>query len=509
MNLKKYFLIFLLSFSFLLRIWGGASFFFWHVDEEITALTVKRILIEHTPQLIGFPIPGGIYLGPGIYYILSFFYLVGFMNPLNFPLLTAIVGTLTVFAVYKVGKIIFEDAAVGILAALLYGFSYLSNIYSRLLTGLTFPPIFALLTYYLLYRLIKSGRQRHLFALGLVLLVATQDEATSLSLLVLSAMCWLLFRFRVRAKSIAIIAAAFLVFHLPLLIFDLRHNHFLIQSFLSFFSSKNDSPPLGLETIYNGLLVFPLVVTRFLAVNGPKNISDQILPCADLLTEKANTIFYPVLVIATFALFYFVFSTLKKRVPTGNKIVLSHLLIISVGIILFNLFFHGYFFEWMFVIFFPGVSFILALFLKKIFASGLWGKIIFAVLLTIFIVFNVQSLFKTNGDFSLKNKVDAVSFALTKVKGKPFQLESLGSCYAQGYIYLFWQRGQLPVKSYADEMFSSTLNLNPTGIKPQVSVVIVNPSKVESREFYDKYLNYLAKSKDRAKFGKIEVLIGD
>src|SRR3989337_1572810 len=151
-KLKHFLLLAIILISALLSFYKAQQLFFWNVDEDIIALTVKRILGDYRPQLIGFPIPGGIYLGPLIYYIISVPYALSLMNPLVLPVFSAIIGSITVFLIYKVGKIIFKDETVGFFAALIYGLSYLSNVYSRLLTGLSIVGILALLTYLFLYQ---------------------------------------------------------------------------------------------------------------------------------------------------------------------------------------------------------------------------------------------------------------------------------------------------------------------------------------------------------------------
>ena len=108
MNLKKYLPIFIFFAAFLLRIYHSNQLFFWHIDEDIIALTVKRIVVDHHIQLIGFPIPGGIYLGPLFYYLISFFYFIYKMNPFGLPFFAAIIGTISTLLVYKVGSIIFR-----------------------------------------------------------------------------------------------------------------------------------------------------------------------------------------------------------------------------------------------------------------------------------------------------------------------------------------------------------------------------------------------------------------
>lgn len=509
--MKKLFLFLLLFCAFLVRFWHGADFFFWHVDEEIVALTVKRILVDHRLQLIGFPIPGGIYLGPLIYYVIAIFFAISFMNPAVFPLLSALLATLTVYLVYKVGNEIFENRRVGTVAAVLYAFSYLTNVYSHLLTGLTFAPILALLTYWLLYRLVKFQRQKYYFALTFVLTLASQNEGTTLSLIVLSIVCWLFFRFKVRLTTFLIAVATFVAAQAPLLIFDLRHNFFLFKSFLKFFSSAGGGIPhhVSFNATFKMLLILPQTMSRFLALGGNLNIADQILPCQDLVDQRLGAVSYPLVIACLFVLASFVFLSLKKKAAVGNKIVLLHLALIVTGIGLFNLFLPGYFYEWMLVIFFPAISYIFAVFLIQLKFSKGTRIVIVLILLFIFIFGNVRNLFLTSGDFGLKNKTAAVVLALSKIRGQPFRLETLGSCYSQGYVYLFWQQGQLPVQSYADKMFSSTLFLNPNNIKPGKTVVMVNPSTIETKEFYQKYNNYLLRARERLKVGKIEVLITD
>src|SRR3972149_11660995 len=99
-KLKHFLLLAIILISALLRLNKSQELFFWHVDEDIIALTVKRILIEHRPQLIGFPIPGGIYLGPLFYYLISIPYFLVGMNPTKLYVFSAILGTFATFLTY-------------------------------------------------------------------------------------------------------------------------------------------------------------------------------------------------------------------------------------------------------------------------------------------------------------------------------------------------------------------------------------------------------------------------
>src|SRR3989338_2702505 len=273
-NRRHLILFAIILISAFLRFYKGQQLFFWNVDEDIIALTVKRILIDHRPQLIGFPIPGGIYLGPLIYYIISVPYALSLMNPLVLPVFSAFIGSITVFLIYKVGKTIFEDEKIGFFAALIYGFSYLSNVYSRL-SGLPIVGILALLTYLFLYRNLRLKKPTNLLLLVIVLIVSAQNEATSLSLIVLVAISWIIYRFKVPAKTAAFSIFLFIVFHIPLLVFNLRHNFNIFRSFLDFFtkSPESASSSYNLSNIFE---VFPKTLSRFLFISFNNHINSQI-----------------------------------------------------------------------------------------------------------------------------------------------------------------------------------------------------------------------------------------
>lgn len=507
--MKKILLPVLILTALLLRLYHPFSSFFWNVDEDIIGLNVKNIVINHHPQLIGFPIPGGIYLGPLFYYWVSILWALSLLNPLGLPIFSAILGTITVFLVYKTGKTIFEDERVGLIAAAIYAFSYLANVYARLLDGLSIAPILALLTYLFLYENLKTKRPRHLILLGLILLVSSQNEGSSISLLGLTFVVWLIYRFKVPVKKLQLIISVFIVAHLPLLLFDLRHNFFLFKSFIKFLTiHRGIATHFDFVTAGSALMIFPKTLSRFLFISGPKNIADQILPCNDLIASRISSIPIYILGFAIFVLLFFlVLGFAKKENNYGAKIIILHFFIMYGGIFIYNFFLTGYFFEWILVIFFPAFALITAYFLTYAFANKKLRMIATLAFVATFIFFNTKALLETKDNFGLNAKIGATRLAASALGDRPFYLESIGSCYAQGYNYLFWRFGKTPTYSFSDGMFAGSLYPEPTGPKPKIGVVMVNPSKNESSDFWEKYNLYKSKTIDSKKVGQIEVLI--
>lgn len=504
--MKKLFLILLFTSFAILRFYNARDFFFWHIDEDVISLTVKRILVDLRPQLIGFPIPGGVYLGPLIYYVLSIPYIIVLMNPLGLPLVGAAFGTAATFLVYKVGKTIFEKETIGIFAAIIFGFSYLVNAYGRILTGLSVACVLALITYYLLYRNVRFKKPRDFFLLGLVLILASQNEGTSISLIPLSIMILFIYHYRVNIKHFFRVLLLFLSFHIPLLIFDLRHNFFLTNSTLGFLSRENSSSvsAFDLNHFINALMIFPNALSRIILVSGEKDIANQILPCNDLVLSRISLINPSLFILAALFLGIFIIQKVNTKKEIGKTIIFVHLLILIFGILFFNLFLTGYSYEWITVIFFPGFAFICAYVMDKIFQKNLGGVFISFCLL-VFVFLNVQAIFMGTGHFGLANKAGAVRYAISQTNGQPFSVDSLGSCYAQGYVYLLWYFGQMPSKVRGLIFDQSAVTLNTSS--PFVGIVFVNPSRNESPEFWQKYNRYKSFELNSKKIDDIEIII--
>ena len=63
------------------------------------------------------------------------------------------------------------------------------------------------------------------------------------------------------------------------------------------------------------------------------------------------------------------------------------------------------------------------------------------------------------------------------------------------------------MQSYSDEQMVPTYYLHSGSQKPEVGVVIVNPSQVESQSFWETRAEYLSKTLVRKQVGEIEILI--
>lgn len=487
-----------------LRFYKLPDWFYFMIDEERDAFIIRRILVEKRPVLIGGSIPGGLYIGPAFYYISAIIMFFSKLNPIGEGVVASLLGTISVWLIYKVGKKLFSSS-VGIFSSLFYSVSYLVVIYNRIYWPLVAAPIIALITYYSLIK-IKQKHWKYIYVITAAAIIGAQSDPSNFSTLLLIIVFWVFHKVPIN-KQVKRGLALFAIAHIPLVLFDLRHNFLNTRAIINFFSfgkSTGEFNPLSLLT---GIKIIPQTLARTISISGPLNLSQQINPCAQYLIAR-NNISLPTLFLAIFVLSFFVIKWLKNRKKyLGFQIIGSHLLIAILGVVAYNIFFPGYTNEWFFYVLFPAFSFIVGISL-----SALWGKSRFATIVAIvgFMIINLHAFANTNDDFGYKQKVQAIKFAISQVGDKPFYLDSLGTCHSyEGSRYLFGLLGKEPAASYVDPVFGDWLYPHPRLDRDDLStkVVLVSPSKENSPSFTERYRKYLKLATQRRTFGNIEVLI--
>lgn len=110
------------------------------------------------------------------------------------------------------------------------------------------------------------------------------------------------------------------------------------------------------------------------------------------------------------------------------------------------------------------------------------------------------------GRFGLLEKTRAVEYAVSRVENKSFFLDSIGSCYEQGYNYLFWYYKHPP--AYTKDLIFDPLLVGQKEERPtQIGVVIAAHSDKNKLEFYKEHAEYKKRAIDKKTFENIEVLI--
>lgn len=252
---KNKFEIFLLTIITLLaislRFYKINELHFFTYDQARDDLIVKRILVDHKLTLLG-PQSSmrGVYLPPFYYYTLVPILWLSKLNPISVDIYTALIGVLTVILVWYFCKEVFGKIP-ALITSVLYATSPLIVELSHRAWNPNTQPFFILLTLFFWYRLWITKKEKYLLLSSFSFGYAVNLHYGALCLILI----WLFFFFwfLIKSKKKGIVFLSFFVlilFALPLLFFDLRHNFMLSKNIYQYFFADQQvslSPPKFFE----------------------------------------------------------------------------------------------------------------------------------------------------------------------------------------------------------------------------------------------------------------------
>lgn len=278
-----------LVFTLLIFVLGLAAFFrFYRLPEYMTflgdegrdALVVKGILTTGHIPLLGPPTSiGNMYLGPLYYYMMALAMAIFWLNPVAAAGQVALIGVLTVWLIYYLGKEWFGKIP-GLMAAFLYAISPITIIYSRSSWNPNPAPFFALLSTLGFYKAYKGGNYLWFTLTGVSLAFAVQMHYLALILLPIALLLWFLGVFVFHPPGVnrkyvvgGTISAVvlFLILMSPLVIFDLRHNFMNYKAVSAFFSNRETTVNINpLNSLGRAMPIYSHdLVGRYMSAEDP------------------------------------------------------------------------------------------------------------------------------------------------------------------------------------------------------------------------------------------------
>ena len=466
------------------------------MDEERDGFLVSRMLVDHRPLLIGGSIPGGINVGPMFFYISAIPYYLSRLNPIGAAYAAGMIGIIGVVGVFWAGKELF-DSRVGLLAAVLAGFSILNIIYQRPWWPLTLSQVVTLVVYLALFKLWKGPtpprRSRTLinwlWVLVLALIVGAQSDPSTLSLIPLSIiwLWWYRRRIGLTGKHYLAAAGLFVLAHATWFIFELRHDFQSTRAVSKLLSGV--SWPYGQETpVWSGptavLKMTAATVYRLFIPTGFLDVTKQISPAEEFLNARMNGVWWPagwgvLLVIGSYIIGSLVGQPkIKQESPgrTARRLLATHFLVSLVGILAYTMMFPGYVHEWMWYFMFPGF-FMMAAYVSVVVFDKVrpWVPRVGPLLIVSWVLWQVSLFLKLDNVAGLGKKLAVVKVAQQEIAGRPYELrsEGEGSLRYGGWRYLFTLYGKPPVKSYMDYVYEDWLYPK-SEAEPEVIVTVVN-----------------------------------
>lgn len=395
-------------------------------DEGRDVIVVRRIFTELHPPLIG---PGtsvgNVYLGPLYYYMMAPALFLANFSPVGPAVQIALLGVITVWFVWWVGREWFGKFA-GLVAAGLYAISPTVIIYSHSSWNPNIMPFFALLSIYSIWKVWREHKFNWLIVLGITFAFVLQSHYLGLLLAPTLLLFWILTARDLRTNRIFLKKSLwglliFAVLMSPLLIFDLRHNFMNAKAIYALVASRDGTVDLSVKQLFQN---FPTVLNQInTTLTGAKNT---------FLGEIISVIFLVALTILIYI------NEVKrkglKNVNPATDIVLSWLLFGIIGFAFYKLPIYDHYFGFLF----PAPFLIIGAVGQGVKdKKGLLVKILFYLFCVGLVAVNLlNNPLRFAPNRQLQRSQNVSRFILDHASGQPFDLAVLAERnYEDGYRY--------------------------------------------------------------------------
>lgn len=240
-------LIFILAFATFFRFFKINQTFYFIGDAGRDAQAAYKIIFDHKFTLIGPKTSiGGFYLGPFYFYLITIPLMFFNMNPLGLGYMVSFIGVMAVFLSFLVGRLLFNSKT-GLVIAFLYATSSIIVSYSRMAWNPSPVPLFTLLLIILIYLYQKTKRSLCIWLLGFIFGLGVQLHYNFICLIP-SVVVYLLLtntKFKKTIRDLIGAGLLMMVTHLPLVLFEIRHQFITSKAFLRFLKSGDIGMGLG------------------------------------------------------------------------------------------------------------------------------------------------------------------------------------------------------------------------------------------------------------------------
>ena len=455
-----------------LRFYNIRRYILFLGDEGRDALVVYNILHGDLTLLGPTSSVGGFFLGPIYYYMMAPFLFLSRYDPVGPAIMVALIGLLTIFLVYALGKEFFGKVA-GLIAALLYAVSPIVIIYSRSSWNPNVFPFFTLSSLYTLYLAVKKNKW-WLFALsGFLMGINLQIHylATFVGAIMFFYVTFVNFRPRLiwikeLIRRYALMFIGFLFGFSPFILFELRHEFSNSQNIIRFILNSPDTGLAG-NVFMNVKIVFERLFGG-LVLSYPAHIKQSAFDQGLLYVWYLTAVIFGILLIGYF-LYYFFKNYKDKKVFQKTFLILIWGL---VGIGLF-LFYKKSVYDYYLGFLFPLPFLLIGLFSSEIIKKYKnLGFILISIGIAILLFVNLKF---TPISVPGNNQVDQMKlisdFILSKTHDEPFNFALSGDGNSDhAYRYFFKLAGKDPLVIYG-------LNIDPQRVTVTDQLFVVCEQK--------------------------------
>lgn len=262
-------LIILCLVAIVLRFYHFYGFVTYLGDQGRDTIILKRLaMLEDFPGIGASSSVGNVFLGPFYYYFVAPWLWLSNFDPVGPAIGVGVFSILMIPLIYFMVKDLF-DKKVALIAAFLTTFSYSLVWLSRFSWNPNLLPLASLLTTYFFIKALQDKKWWQFFVAGIFLSISTQLHYIALAfglpmgLLVLQYLWSLRIKIKPAAKNIGALTAGFVLFHMPLILFDIK-NHFInLKGFIAAFQVTHSSGRSFFEEIFYTMSQFHKYALEF------------------------------------------------------------------------------------------------------------------------------------------------------------------------------------------------------------------------------------------------------
>lgn len=426
----------ILFIALFLRLFRLTELFHFTMDEELIAWRAWGLFKLHRSFLIGGISPLQIHLPPYFYYLMTLLIWPFNFNPVGWGLSGAIVGGLTIYALYCLTLKLF-DRQTAITAVIFQTFSFTAVFFDRHFWPMSLSPLLTVLSLFTLTKIPSKTFWPYLF-LALILLLALSADPSNLSLALAMLLYFLIRRRQINWRFACLSVLGLSLFFLaPLFLFDLRHDWQNFSGLTRLWQTASGHQ-FELNSLFSGLLLLPKTLARFWY--SPQTSLIEVYSYCFPYAEARQS-FSWLLLPAIGVLAWFM---VKLKNLGINLLLVSFLIGLtmfgSLGFSLFDHYLTGLL---------PVFALITAVAIHRL------PKLLAWLLILFFIVINLFQISRVTNPYGLKFKQELVIWANQRLAGRPYALDSISKCHREnGLRYLFELSGNPPTQSFMDTNFS-------------------------------------------------------
>lgn len=436
----------ILILSAFMRFYNLYSFGYFTGDEEIFHSMVRKVTVDKRPPLV---IPNAQIGGSmGSFFVLLISPVFAFVNndPLSLQIVGPVIGLLTTLAIFWVGTLI-GGVRMGLLAAILYGGSFMVALFDRRLWTLTLDPLMITLS---IGALIKITAKKYKYSLLLAVVVSFtwhSDPAIAVAMLA-SVLTLVIYKIPVWKKEFALAGFYLLLSILPFIIFELRHPGTIFRPWLMHLTGRSvvDTSLLDRLTSIN-IITTIQNLSRGLFSMPSNSIEQYFCYCSKYPVPLFSPIPEILTALVLILTVVWISKTKNSELKNNLKIILLFIFAFLVGILTYTSILSYAVYQHYFVVVFPAFFLLFAFLLKKI-SKKL--PILVVIFLLIFISANLYTLINSSLRYPLDQKVQLVEETIPLIHDGTFSVYGTGglSLVDGGWVILYSNLNLHPNRSY-------------------------------------------------------------